>query len=145
MLVVLVLTFKPTENFKPGTTFSLEVDGVNELSDVNGNVLAKSGLKAASVESFIPKEFALEQNYPNPFNPSTVIEYALPENARVTLTIYNVLGQEVSRLIDVEQEAGVYKFNWNASSLASGVYIYNMKVEGATKNYTDTKRMMLLK
>jgi hypothetical protein len=142
---VLVLTFKPTENFKPGTTFSLEVDGVNELSDVNGNVLAKSGLKAASVESFIPKEFALEQNYPNPFNPSTVIEYALPENARVTLTIYNVLGQEVSRLIDVEQEAGVYKFNWNASSLASGVYIYNMKVEGATKNYTDTKRMMLLK
>jgi hypothetical protein len=142
---LLVLTFKPTENFKPGSSFSLEVDGVNEIADVNGNVLSKSGLKAATVESFIPKEFALGQNYPNPFNPSTVIEYALPENAKVTLTIYNVLGQEVARLIDAEQQAGVYKFNWNASGLASGVYIYNMQVEAPNKNFSDTKRMMLLK
>lgn len=142
---VLVLKFKPTENFVAGNTFNLELVGENEISTFDGNVIEKAGLSAASVESFVPKAFALEQNYPNPFNPSTVIEYALPENAKVTLTVYNVLGQEVARVLDQEQEAGVYKVNWNASGLASGVYIYNIKVETPSKNYTDSKRMMLLK
>jgi hypothetical protein len=142
---VLVLKFKPTENFVAGNKFNLELVGENEISTFAGNVIEKAGLSAASVESFVPKAFALEQNYPNPFNPSTVIEYALPENAKVTLTVYNVLGQEVARVLDQEQEAGVYKVNWNASGLASGVYIYNIKVESPSKNYTDSKRMMLLK
>ena len=140
-----VLTFKPTDKFTEGTKFSLELTGDNELASVDGTVMNKGNLKAPMVESFVPKEFALQQNYPNPFNPSTIIEYSLPEVAKVTLTIYNVLGQQVARLLDVEQEAGLYQFNWNASGLASGMYIYNINVETPTKSYTDSKRMMLLK
>lgn len=142
---LLMLTFKPTEKFTEGTSFSIEASGENEIATAEGIVINKAGLKAATVESFVPKVFALEQNYPNPFNPSTVIEYALPAKAKVTMTIFNILGQEVTRLIDTEQDAGIYKINWNASGLASGVYIYNINVETPTKNYTDSKRMMLLK
>ncbi len=143
--MALVLQFKPTEKFTDGTSFSIEAQGENEIASVDGKVINKAGLKAATVESFVPKAFALSQNYPNPFNPSTVIEYSLPENSKVTLTIYNILGQEVARILDQQQEAGVYKVNWNATGFASGVYIYNISVEAPTKNYTDSKRMMLLK
>jgi len=94
----------------------------------------------------IPKEFSLGQNYPNPFNPSTRIQFELPVEARVTITIYNTLGQEVTRLYNSVASAGVHEINFNASRLSSGIYFYRIVANGANgKNFISTKRMLLLK
>ncbi len=92
-------------------------------------------------ENLIPKEFDLKQNYPNPFNPSTTIEYTIPENSRVTLKIYDILGKEVATLVDKNQNSGSYIVVWNAQSVGSGIYFYRI----TAGNYTDTKRMVLKK
>ena len=94
-----------------------------------------------SAEPELPKEFSLAQNYPNPFNPATVIDYALPKAADVNLTVYNVLGQKVTTLVDTYQEAGQQQANFDASANASGIYFYRL-VAG---DFTETKKMMLLK
>ncbi|MFH0736711.1 MAG: T9SS type A sorting domain-containing protein [bacterium] len=85
-------------------------------------------------------DFNLYQNYPNPFNPETVISYNLPERKVVSIKIYDVLGKEVSTLIDKEQSAGTHKINFNASKLTSGVYFYQI-ISG---KYKETKKMILL-
>ena len=92
-------------------------------------------------ETVVSKEFALSQNYPNPFNPATTISFSIPEASNVTMKIYNILGQEVKTLVSQEMSAGAYKVNFDASNLASGVYIYSLRAG----NYTATKKMMLLK
>jgi len=96
-----------------------------------------------------PKEFKLEQNFPNPFNPITTIQYQIPaspksspkERTSVTLRIYDILGSEVATLVNEEKEAGYYEVNWNASNLASGVYIYRLQ----TGSFVSVKKMMLLR
>ncbi len=93
------------------------------------------------VDAGAPKQFALEQNYPNPFNPTTVISYQLPVASEVSLKVYDVLGKEVATLVSERQEAGTYHFNFNASSLSSGVYFYRLKAG----NFVATKKMLLLK
>ena len=75
----------------------------------------------------LPKVFALDQNYPNPFNPTTVIRYQLPIASHVELKIYDILGREVTTLVDEQKPAGYYTVQFNASGLASGVYFYRMK------------------
>lgn len=93
----------------------------------------------------IPTEFALAQNYPNPFNPSTKIAYALPEEGRVTMTIFDITGKAVLKLLNSElKQPGNYDVNFNASNLASGIYFYRLEIQGA-KRYESTKRMVLLK
>ena len=92
-------------------------------------------------EGNLPIEFALEQNYPNPFNPATTIKFSIPEVSKVTLKIYDLLGREVSTLINDTRNAGNYEVNFDASGLASGMYIYTIN----TDNYTLSKKMMLLK
>jgi hypothetical protein len=90
----------------------------------------------------IPVEYALEQNYPNPFNPSTKIEFSLPEDVNnVTLTIYNALGQRVAELINSNMEAGYHSYVWNASNVATGMYIYELR----TDKFVSVKKMMLMK
>lgn len=90
----------------------------------------------------MPSEFSLSQNYPNPFNPSTTIEFSVTENALVTLNIYDVNGQLVSELISTSSlEKGNYKVKFDASKLASGTYVYSLKVG----NTQLTKKMTLLK
>ncbi len=91
--------------------------------------------------SGIPENFELMQNYPNPFNPVTKISYAIPQSAFVTLKIYDVLGKEVTRLVDENKVAGYYDVEFNASNFASGIYFY--KIEAG--NFTQTRRMMLIK
>jgi len=88
-----------------------------------------------------PKEFKLEQNYPNPFNPSTTIQYQLPQDARVTLKVYDILGSEVATLVNEEHEAGYKEVQFNGSNLASGMYVYRLQAG----DYVSTKKMMLLK
>ena len=89
----------------------------------------------------IPLSYVLLQNHPNPFNPVTNISYALPISSEVSLIIYNILGDEVARLVDGFQQAGEYKITWNASNVSSGIYFYRLR----SSNFTETKKMVLLK
>jgi len=91
--------------------------------------------------SVTPRGFALDQNYPNPFNPSTTIRYAIPAQSNVTLRIYNILGQEVESLVNMQQGAGSYVVQFNASRLSTGVYFYELRAG----DYRDIKKMVLLK
>ncbi len=99
----------------------------------------------------LPGSFVLEQNYPNPFNPVTEIRYGLPSDSRVTLTIYNMLGQEVIRLVDGAQGAGYRSVSWNGtssagSSVASGLYFYKLEATGTDgSTFTASRKMLLLK
>jgi hypothetical protein len=142
---IVTLKFKPTEQFKAGSKVNVELDNsVSEVADVTGKVI-NATLKLAEVEGFVPAEFALKQNYPNPFNPATTIRYELPIAGIVNLTIYNSLGETVTTLVNEVQEAGVYKLNWNASDLASGIYFYRIDVKGGEKSFTRTNKMILMK
>ncbi|MGD8415389.1 MAG: T9SS type A sorting domain-containing protein, partial [Candidatus Latescibacterota bacterium] len=87
----------------------------------------KMSVGVERLDSAIPESFALDQNYPNPFNPSTVIRYQLAQQGGVTLKVFNMLGQEVTTLVDAEQAAGVYEVRFDASDLASGLYLYQLQ------------------
>lgn len=89
----------------------------------------------------IPTSFNLFQNYPNPFNPSTKIIYELPVPTNVKITVYDLLGREISLLVDAYQTAGSHPINFNGDGFASGIYLY--KIEAGA--FTDTKKMILLK
>lgn len=88
------------------------------------------------------KGYELSQNIPNPFNPSTVISYSLKANSNVSIKIYNILGSEVSTLVNERQNEGSYSVDFNGSNLSSGVYFYSLITDG---NFVGTKRMLLLK
>ena len=92
-------------------------------------------------EDILPVEFKLEQNYPNPFNPSTVIKFAVKEKSSVLIKVYDILGGEVTTLVNEELDAGWHQKNFNASGYASGIFIYRMQAG----NYITTKKMLLLK
>lgn len=85
--------------------------------------------------------FSLQQNYPNPFNPTTAINYSLAKRSNVLLKVYNMLGQEVATLVNSQQEIGSHSINFDASKLASGLYIYKIQAG----NFIQSKKMMLLK
>jgi Secretion system C-terminal sorting domain/Kelch motif/Galactose oxidase, central domain len=89
----------------------------------------------------VPHAYSLSQNYPNPFNPSTVIKYSLPKAGLVKLVVFDILGREVRTLVNEVKTAGIYSVNFDASSLASGVYFY--KVESG--DFVQTKKMLLIK
>jgi len=94
----------------------------------------------------LPIEFSLEQNYPNPFNPITKIRYTIPQNEKrktqdVSLKVYDIIGNEVTTLVDEQREAGYYEVDFNSSNFASGVYFYQLK----TGSFLETKKMLLLK
>jgi TctA family transporter len=83
----------------------------------------------------------LSQNYPNPFNPSTEIKFSLPEASNVKLTIYDAIGKQVAVLVNDYLATGSYRYTWNASNLASGIYFYRIEA----KNFNMVKKMVLLK
>ena len=93
----------------------------------------------------VPKQFNLYQNYPNPFNPSTNIKFDLPEAAKVTINIYNILGEKVASLLNKTVEAGFHEVQFNGSDLSSGTYIYRMEASSSGQNFIQTKKMLLLK
>jgi photosystem II stability/assembly factor-like uncharacterized protein len=109
--------------------------------------------KVEMLSDIIPKEYCLYSNYPNPFNPSTKIKFDIPSKVKsqtsgypslwenVKLVIYDVLGHEVATLVNENLKPGTYEVEWDGSNLASGVYYYQLK----TDEFTDTKRMILLK
>jgi hypothetical protein len=87
------------------------------------------------------KEYSLAQNYPNPFNPGTEISFSLAKSGNVTLTVYNILGLEVARLVNRFMEAGKHSVQFNAKDLTSGVYLYTIKAD----NFSSTKKMILIR
>ncbi|MCH7886693.1 MAG: T9SS type A sorting domain-containing protein [Candidatus Marinimicrobia bacterium] len=102
----------------------------------------------------LPKEFSLGQNYPNPFNPETSINYAIPQDASVRLTIYNILGQKISTIVDEQKSSGVYSVSWNGrnntgNQVASGLYFYRLEAKHITNGnqriFVDAKKMLLLR
>ena len=100
----------------------------------------------AMTAAAVPDQYELSQNYPNPFNPTTVIEYTLPERSQVSLTIYNVLGQEVRTLVNDIRAAGSYRIEWNGADdsgkpVATGVYLYRLQAG----DFTQTRKMLLMK
>ena len=111
-----------------------DYDGSFEFSDI------------VEVEVLAPNVFSLEQNYPNPFNPSTKIRFSLAADSKVTLTVFDVLGQEVANLIGGNLAAGSHEIDFNASNINSGVYFYRIDataVDGT--NFTSVKKMILTK
>jgi len=120
-------------------------DSRNEIiaSDIWAKVLDFGNPDVTSVSniSHQPKVFSLSQNFPNPFNPTTAIGYQLSAISQIDLSIYNVLGQKIKTLVSEKQPAGNYQVEWDASSVASGVYIYRLQAEGMILN----KKMLLLK
>jgi WD40 repeat protein len=107
----------------------IDFDGTFEYSNV------------IEVEVNIPSEFSLSQNYPNPFNPSTNIEYRIPEDGFVSLSIYNSLGQQVSILVNEDQSAGNHSLTFSADNLPSGLYFYELR----SGSFVETRKMLLLK
>ena len=102
--------------------------------------------KEIAVRIGLPDAFALFQNYPNPFNPSTRIAFAMPRAARVSLQVYNVLGQRVATLVEGELEAGRHQATWHASRFASGIYFYVLTaLEEGGKQQIFREKMMLVK
>ena len=89
----------------------------------------------------MPATFRLSQNYPNPFNPATSIEFVIPESGSVSLVIYDLKGSQVTRLESGWHDAGRHVAHWDASGIASGVYVY--RLEAGT--FTQTRKMALLK
>ncbi len=105
-------------------------------------ILGKAGYKQVKYQgSLAVTDYAIEQNYPNPFNPSTTIRYQIPQDGLVTLKVYDILGKEVATLVNDVKASGRYEVNFNASSLASGVYLYRLIVN----EYVNVKKMLLLK
>ncbi|NUN10034.1 MAG: T9SS type A sorting domain-containing protein [Ignavibacteriaceae bacterium] len=118
----------------------LAVDNIIARNSWNQNL--NTALVSNSLGSAVPVSFSLSQNYPNPFNPSTVISFGLPVASKVTLKIYNSLGQEVATLVNGEMlEAGAYSKSFDASKLTSGVYMYKI----TTDNFSAVKKMLLTK
>jgi hypothetical protein len=123
--MVYTLTIKVSDGSYSATTTT--VITVDKLVSVN--------------EEKLPTETTLYQNYPNPFNPTTTIEYSLKNDSQVSISVFNILGQEVMSLVNAFKRAGYYSLEFDGTNLESGIYVYRI-IAG---NYTDVKRMMLLK
>lgn len=113
--------------------------------DLNGNFEFSQIIE---VTILLPSKFSLSQNFPNPFNPVTTIKYSLPVDAEINISVFNMLGMKVKDLINGQKKAGEYEVKFNSLELASGVYFYKITViplAGQKQNFTETKKMILLK
>ncbi len=105
------------------------------------NWLTSTPTDVENDEKNVPESFALQQNYPNPFNPSTQITFSLPERSNVTLKIYDILGKEITTLVNESKSAGTYTVNFDAGKLSSGVYIYSIQAG----DFLESRKMLLMK
>jgi hypothetical protein len=128
--------------YRPATQyFWLDYDN-NGAADRGFQIKKQPGLpKAEPSDELRPTTFLLAPNYPNPFNVQTAISYTLPQPSRVRIDIYNILGQNVTTLIDAPQEAGEHQIIWNAGDQPTGMYFYRLTTDTAS----ETKKMLLLK
>lgn len=126
-----------SESLNPGDTTITDFVGT-----LGFGILKKESLTNINdIKNSIFDHFDLQQNYPNPFNPSTTIQFSLPEQSFVRLEIFNTLGEKVTTLVSEELNAGVFKYEWNAENLSSGIYYYKLTGD----NFTQTRKLVLLK
>ena len=132
--------------------FSFSVDKsapVNKEQSIDFTITATSSgqwSKRIAVTVAPPDRMELLQNYPNPFNPATTISYLLPFDGRVRLSIYNLLGQQITTLADEDQSAGHHQVMFEAARFSTGMYLYRLSfVDQRGKRYISQKRMILLK
>ncbi len=140
------------------TTYDIKNDGKKNILITLDLIKENIGIKyfcyiyAQDFTSDIQKrpnilsEFILKQNYPNPFNPSTRIKYTLPQDSKVQIKVYDILGSEVAKLVDEFKPAGEFEVNFSTNELTSGVYIY--RITAATNEkiiFSSSKQMIFLK
>jgi len=116
----------------PAFAYSLLAATIQQLDGTTGIEL---------IDNSVPDSYILTQNYPNPFNPTTQIKFSIPEETSVKLLIYDVLGREVSQLVNQVMQAGTYSYSWDATGNSSGIYFYKLQ----TDKFVKVKKMMLLK
>jgi len=114
------------ENVKSGDQITISNSQINKLM-VSGEL--------------IPDIYALEQNYPNPFNPSTKIRYSVPQSSKVVIKVFDILGNEIEKLIDEIKSTGSYEITWYTKNLPSGIYFYRIQAG----SFVETKKMVLMK
>jgi hypothetical protein len=128
---------------------------INTIVDVIGDSVYPNGLRyntdgiyivtaekiIEEIPSVSPTNYSLSQNYPNPFNPSTNIQFSIPRDSYVRLSVYNMLGQEIAQLVDGELPAGQHEVQFEANRLPSGVYLYHLRAG----YYVETRRMILVR
>jgi len=139
-----------TEYIYTDSTVVAGVTYVYRLADVSyAGVVEYHGLTTLIVEAFepLPDRFTVFQNYPNPFNAKTIISYYLPVESYVTLTIYDLMGRELEKLLSGRVVSGRHKVRWDASDVASGVYIYRISTGsfGETEHNSVAKKLVILK
>jgi hypothetical protein len=130
--------------------------GLHEVDDTTGSLVRTimAGANFQFIDVFNPtmvgvqngsskmqSEYKLENNYPNPFNPRTIINYQLPVGSYVKLTVYDIMGKEISVLVNEKQNAGRYEIEFNGDNLPSGTYFYRLSADG----FNETKKMILIK
>lgn len=146
-------TYHPTSSFKT-TNVRIRITGVGFFDFLHGQTgIPPNGREIHPVLTFslvtnvntysneVPAEYNLNQNFPNPFNPTTNIRFELPKSGFVKLIIFDMLGKEITILVNERLNAGSYSVDWNALQNPSGVYFYRIE----TENFAATKRMLLIK
>jgi photosystem II stability/assembly factor-like uncharacterized protein len=127
------------------TIRSLAVAGTNLFVGTDDGVwrrpLSEMTTAVDRLAGELPRDYSLQQNYPNPFNPSTTIKFELPKSSMVRLSVFDILGREVSVLVNERRNAGVHEVKFDAAGLASGVYFYRMQAG----SYIETKKLLLVR
>jgi len=140
--VFTILIFNEKSGCPDETEVELNRIRLNEdIEQTEVSVCRLVKLVSVQTEGIIPAEYSLSQNYPNPFNPTTTIRYDIPKASQVTLTIYNMNGQIVDKLVSQKQEPGFYSVNWDARNVSTGMYFYRIQAEG----FMQVKKMLLIK
>ncbi len=141
----------PAGRLQPNTRYYWRINAANGCI-TSANSVRRSFITSvtglAVNENELPKTYELYNNYPNPFNPVTQLNFDLPVNSLVKITVYNILGEVTELLVNSELPAGKYSYTWNAAQLASGVYIYRIEavsLMNQNERFTSTKKMMLVK
>ena len=139
-------TIRPGELWKLVNVETGEMNILTGTGQISHIEAGESFTLKKSKTILVPDAYALHQNYPNPFNPITSLRYDLPEQTQATLTIYDLMGREVTQLVNTTQEAGYKSVQWNATDMhgkpvSAGVYLYQIRAG----KFVQTKKMALLK
>ena len=122
---------------------------IGEEGNVTFRITSGTGgglIKTYNIKVTAPAIFEVQQNYPNPFNPSTTIKYSIPQDAFVSIKVFNVLGERVAELVNKDLKTGVHEVVFNAANLSSGFYFYIVEAKGINgAKYFDSKKMILLR
>jgi photosystem II stability/assembly factor-like uncharacterized protein len=137
------ITWTTTNTIETKTDIAISrTGGTVWIATVSDRILHNStGVGISTISSELPDGFSLSQNYPNPFNPSTKIKFDVFKSSFVKLAVYDILGREVSSLVNQQLQAGTYEYEFNAAALNSGTYYYRI----STDNFSEIKKMVLIK